>query len=206
MTDHDQIPILTLPHHLRHKLPHKPSRILRPGRNRHTRRRPPRPRPLVIPPLLHQAQIDRQLVLGHLPLQHDRIRARVARHVAGLLDLGHGEDGELLGRDGRVEGEDGGVEGSAERGGEHFGDPVVVREGAGEVDALGFAERGEEWVGHGVVGGAEVVVALEGKGEGVRLVLSSLDRASTSKGVLLFHSLERGGCSAGLVPCWEVSL
>lgn len=118
------------------------------------------PPPLLIPPGADQRPIHRAAV--KLPLQLGQLTPRITRQIAGLLQVGQGDDGgSRLAVEERGEAEQGRPQGPFYGRGD---DEVDLRVGGGEVAgqgaALVFAERGQEGVVQGVVGEAEVVVAL----------------------------------------------
>lgn len=119
---------------------------------------------LTIPPLLHSLQIDRQsLLLDKLPPQRLGIAPAIARNVTRLLRLGQRDQLHPPARvEHGLEAQQGRVQRPPERRRRDQLDAIVVGERVAQRAALLLAELGQERVGQDVVGGAEVVEALDG--------------------------------------------
>ena len=115
---------------------------------------------LIIPPLVHQLQING--LLSKLLLQGLGFTASIARHIGGLLGVWQGD--QLHARVGLEDGPEAlerCVDGAAERRGRDQVDLGVSGEGLAQFRALLVAEICEKGVGDDVVGGANVVNTLE---------------------------------------------
>jgi hypothetical protein len=113
---------------------------------------------LVVPPILHEIQINARL---ELLLQSRRLTSSVTCNVRSLLDIGKSNDLHIrVCLKDRRETLKRGIQGAAKRGGSDQVDIGVAREALAQLATLLVAKVCEDGIRDDVVFGAEVVQAL----------------------------------------------